>query len=567
MMFRSAPGCFALVLVVASVGCTGQLVSDQPGGSAPLSPGSGGDSPASGAPPPSGVAPGPSAPTATGGTCPAAPPASVALRRLSNVEYDNTVRDLLNTTQTPGRSFLEEDEALGFRNIAAALTVPPALAEQYAEAAAGLATEATKNVSTLAPCSSNASATAERTCADTFIRSFGRRAFRRPLAAAELQAYTRLYEAERGRASYASAVGIVVETMLQSPHFLYRAELGAGTPLRLTPHEIATQISYMVTGSMPDTDLSAAADGNRLSTPEQIEAQVRRLLMTPRANGWLRGFVMQWLGTTNAGEVPKDLTVYPAYDDALRASIAQEAVRFVDAILAESKGSIAELFGAGWTYLDARLARHYGVPAPTGAGLQRVTLPADQRAGVLTQAAFLASHSKPNESFPITRGKFLRQRVLCRSLPPPPPDANIVAPRPSPDMTTRERFAQHSANPTCAACHKLIDPLGFAFETYDGTGAFRTTENGKPVVTAGELVDVAPEVDGPFAGAVPLMRTLAPSRVVSDCAAQQAFRWALGREETSAESCLIGSLAGPGADLREILVAIARSDRFVLRAR
>lgn len=553
--------------------CLGQIGS---GGGAPepAARGSGdgraGASPAGGPRAPGGAG-GPGAPGAAGRACaPAgAPP---ALRRLTNAEYENTVQDLLAAAPGVTRAFLPDDGGLGFRNAFGALAVTSALAEQYSDTAAALAADAMKRVTTLAPCAAGAAGAAEAACAESFIRGFGKRAYRRPLTAGEVSAYASLFQGERARSSYAGGIATILETMLQSPYFLYRTELGDGTAAdrRLTPYEVASEISYLVIGSMPDAALFAAADDGKLATPDDIELQVRRLMATPRAKPWLRDFVVQWMGIGNAGSVVKDPKVYPTYDQTLRAAVVQESQTFIDAVLGSAgNGSVQTLLTASWSFANAALARHYGVAPPSGQGMQRIDLPPSQRAGILTQAAFLASHSKPNESFPIARGKYLWERVLCQPLSPPPADLKVTAPPPSTATTTRERFAQHSSVPPCSGCHRLIDPLGFGLESYDGIGAYRTTENGKPVDASGEIVGLSGDLAGPFRGGVELAAKLGASAVVRECTARNAFRWALGRDETDAEQCLfpgIAARAGNGADLRELLVAVARTDAFVLRS-
>ncbi len=492
-----------------------------------------------------------------------------ALRRLSNVEYDNTVQDLLGTKVALAKEFLREDDLFGYKNSAAALAVPPAIAQQYADAAIQLAAAASKNIQNLAPCAANA---IEADCATTFIRTFGKRSYRRPLTDGEVQAFTSLFQTERARSTYAGGIGILVETMLQSPFFLFKSELGvvAGTTRRLTPHEIAVQVSYMVTGSMPDADLFAAADAAKLATPENIEVHVRRLSQTARARVWLGDFLLQWMGVTEAAQVSKDGKVYPSFDKDLRAAIAKESVVFVGAILTKEEGSLSTFFDAPWTFSNALLSRHYGLAnGPTGTELQKVDLPVDQRAGILTQPAFLVTHSKANESFPIARGKFIRERLFCKPLAPPPANVNVSIPPSDGKLTTRERFAQHSSVPLCAGCHRFIDGLGFGLENYDGIGAYRAKENGKPIDASGELVD-AGELDGPFVGGVELAKRISRSVLVRDCAARQAFRWAVGRLETSSEECVISrlgaQLGAAGLDVRELLVAITRMTDLGTRA-
>ncbi|MDX2054669.1 MAG: DUF1592 domain-containing protein [Polyangiaceae bacterium] len=527
--------------------------------------------------------------TTPGVPLPAAGPLGpVAVRRLSNEEYDNTVQDLLQVAPGTAAGFQPDARNLGYRNIAAALTVPLVVAELYGTAAEKLAAQVSANVTTWAPCAA-ADAAGETACAQSFINSFGAKAFRRPINSEELTAYSKIFDDERARTTYAEGIGAVVETLLQSPYFLYKTEIGAGSGLarQLSPHELATQISYLVTGTMPDATLMAAADANQLATPDQREAQVRRLFGSGRTPTWLRGFITQWTVISNLPNVQKDPAFFPSYDAQLRSAIIEESNRFVDEVFAKEGGSLTTLFTANWSILNPTTAAHYGVSnAP--ADWQKTTLPDGQRLGILTSAGFLAANAKAIDSFPIRRGATLRTHILCRPLAPPPPGFVPTDPEPSTALTTRERFAAHSQNPVCASCHREIDPLGLGFENYDGIGSYRTTENGKPVDASGEIVNVSPEVDGPFANAVAFVQKIANSQVLKDCVARESFRWGLGRanremptdmaspdyaaqlEKYQRDAAIIGAMsasmtASPTSDIRELLVGLARSEAYPYR--
>lgn len=495
----------------------------------------------------------------------------VAVRRLSNEEYDNTVQDLLQIPAGTAATFVPDARTLGYRNIAKALTVPLVVAEQYAAAAASLAATVATNAATLAPCA-GPDAAAQIACADTFITTFGAKALRRPLTSEELTAYSKIFQDERGRTTYSEGIGAVAETLLQSPHFLYKTELGAGTGVgrQLTAHELATQISYLVTGSMPDPALLAAADANQLTSPEQRETQVRRLFSSGRTPTWLRGFVTQWTAISTLPNVQKDPAFFPTYDAALQAAIIEESDRFVDTVFATEGGSLTTLFTANWTILNPATATHYGVSAGP-ADWQKTDLPAGQRLGILTSAGFLAANAKAIDSFPIRRGKVLRTRILCRPLSPPPPGLVITDPEPSAVLTTRERFAAHSAKPECSSCHRVIDPLGLGFENYDGVGVYRTSENGKTVDSSGEIVEVDPEVDGTFSNALGFIQKIAGSQVLKACVARESFRWGAGREDTVSDGPVLQAMAAqlaasPTADVRELLVGLARANSYPYRS-
>ncbi len=500
----------------------------------------------------------------------------LALRRLNTVEYENTVQDVLKVAAGTTSTFREDDPGLGYKNMAVALTVTPLLAEKYAATAKKLATALDLNQ--FAPC---ANAAAEAACAEAFISTFGRGVFRRPVTTEEITGYSAIFADKRTRSDYAGGVRLVAETMLQSPHFLYKTEIGDGTGVdrALTQYELASQISYLATGAPPDAELATAADGGKLGSTTEREAQLRRLLGSDRSKSWLTSFVTQWLGIADAGYFAKDRVVFPSYTPTLSVAVAEESQRFVESILTQSNASLEALFTANWTISNGELGAHYAVQqAP--ADWQQVTLPAEQRLGILTQSAFLVANSKAADSFPIRRGKTIRTRILCGDVPPPPADLKVVPVELDPTLTTRERFQAHEkSGSVCAACHSLMDPLGFAFENYDATGAYRTIENKKPVDASGAINAISPEIDGPFANALELSRRIAPSKVLKDCVARESMRWAIGRE-TMAEpatdpkvlrdQAIIGALsarlATTNSDIRELFLALVQRDEFAFRS-
>ncbi len=506
----------------------------------------------------------------------------IALRRLTTPEYEKTVQHLLSVPEGTAMTFLPDEQSSGFKNMAAALRVPQAVAEQYARAAKTLAAGVAAKATTLAPCADSG---AEAACADTFIRSFGQKAYRRPLTTEEVGVYAKLFSDERARATYADGISIIAETMLQSPHFLYKTEIGVGSGVdrQLTQYELASQLSYLITGDMPDDQLFAAAGANKLGTGAEREAELRRLL--PTGTPWLRGFVLDWLGISKSVEATKDATLFPTYDTGLHTAIVEESHRFVDSIFTEAGGSVVTLFNANWTYADSTMASHYGVSGgPTGTNWAKVTLPGE-RMGILTQPAFLTAHSKINDSFPITRGKILRTRVMCAAMPPPPAGLKIdpVAP-PSATATTRERITAHSTNPVCASCHTLIDPLGFGLENYDAVGAYRAVESGKAVDSSGEVKQIDAEVDGPFANGIELVQRISGSQVLKNCVSREAFRWGTGRlsldpvtdpaspdypkylRDKSIIDGMMTKMVGANADMRELLTALVSNDAYAFRS-
>ncbi|MDX2051632.1 MAG: DUF1592 domain-containing protein [Polyangiaceae bacterium] len=511
-----------------------------------------------------------SGPAAPGPGTPDIPPISessvgpTVLRRLTNTEYRNTVKALLQLPTAPEAPLQPESWSHGFDNFAAALNVSPAIAAQYADIAKKHAADFV-----VPAC---AAPSLEIDCARSFIASFGKQAFRRPLTAVEQEQYEALYISEHSVRGYASGLGQVVETFLQSPHLLYRTELGdpnAGVMRELTPYEVASELSYLLTSSMPDATLMATADANALRTPLEIEQQARRLIAMPAARDSVRHFLEAFVGVARWEQVVKNTTVYPAFTDSFSAAMKKETEHFLDKVLWEGDGTFSTLMAAPYSVVTAELAAFYGI-RDQGQGPSFVTqeLKAKERAGLLTHASVLSAHSHLDESFPIARGKFVRVGLLCQTLPAPPVNVVIQRPDPDPTQTTRERFQAHSSDPGCSGCHALIDPVGFGLENYDGMGRYRTEENGKPVDATGSITGTL-DMNGPFSGGVELAAKVASSLEAKQCLALNAHRYTFGREETAAEGAatrnVASGLANGGMDVRELLIALTRSDAFRLR--
>ncbi len=295
----------------------------------------------------------------------------------------------------------------------------------------------------------------EASCGETIIRSFGPRAFRRPMTHAEVKQYHALFTAERSNSNYAGAITQVVETLVQSPKVVYRPELGSadqGERRALNGYEIASELAYLLTDAPPDDALLAAAQSRALFTSAQREAEARRLLAGPTAKVPLRHFVEVFVGTSRLEELVKTPEVYPLFTPALRDSMKNETARFIDSVLWEGDGTLKTLLTANYSFVNSSLAKVYGVADPQSEALVKTALNPMQRAGLLTQASVLAAHSKASESFPIGRGKFVQVRLLCQVLPRPPQNLGIKRVPSNPALTTRERFAQHSSAPACIGC-------------------------------------------------------------------------------------------------------------------
>jgi hypothetical protein len=433
-----------------------------------------------------------------------------------------------------------------------------------------LSTSAMAKLATLVPCI--AAAGSAEPCARQFITQFGRKAYRRPLVDEEVTRLVALYNLQLGPdigATFTEAVRALVMAMLQSPNFLYRKELGPAAPtkdgalVRYNSQEMASQLSYAFWASMPDDQLFALADTDKLQTVDQIQQQVRRMIVDPKAKGAYADFATQWLSLTQLPTALKDPSL--AFTPQVAQSMLAETGAFVSDLFLgpQATGSVDSLLTSRSSFVDGTLAKIYGLTGVTGTTLQPVTFNASQRAGILTQASFLTMHGSTDGSFPVRRGAQVYRRLFCKEVELPD-NVQVVAPPPAlPGQTTRQRFAQHAMNP-CAGCHALFEPIGFAFENYDGLGGYRTTDNGQNVDATGTLNTAG----GPivFNNAIDLATGLAKNQEVRDCIATQWTRYILRRREGPGDLASLqharDAFRAASYDMRELLVAIATSDAF-----
>lgn len=469
------------------------------------------------------------------------PAASKALiRRLTHSQYNNTVRDLLGDQTLPASQFPQEDFVNGFKNQAEAQSVSPLLAEAYSAAAERLARNAFRGGDTnhLIPC--QPASPSDAACRDQFLRRFGLRAFRRPLTDSEARRYAALFDQEaRAGKDFLRGAQVVVEAMLQAPGFLYLTAPG--------PYATASRLSYFLWDTMPDEDLFRAAAEGRLSTPQQVEKQARRMLDDPKSRQFLDEFVSQWLRFDRVVGTVRDRRTYPQYTPELGLAMTEETRRLIHHLV-WNDGNFLELFTASYGFLNSDLASLYGFPKPTEE-FGVVKFPPDtDRAGLLGQATFLLLTSKPEETAPTARGLFIREQLLCQQVPNPPPGVNAVLPpfdenRP---LTNRQRLLEHLTNPSCATCHSLTDGIGFGLEKFDAIGRRRDKQTITFFPTRAERTRSASSVELPidasakvaglpnseFSSPKELGRILAESRPCQECVVKQLFRYANGRRET-----------------------------------
>ncbi|MEM9190844.1 MAG: DUF1592 domain-containing protein, partial [Myxococcota bacterium] len=411
----------------------------------------------------------------------------------------------------------------------------------------------------------------DRGCISEFIRAFGRRAYRRPLSDDERANYEALYDSF-AVAGPEEGVRLVLQAMLQSPHFLYRPELvppdrGEGEVVALDRFELATRLSYFLWTSTPDDILLDAAAAGELDTSAGIVAQANRMLGDPRAIDSMRSFHLQWLGVDELALKEKDAARFPEYTGELRELMALETTLYADHVIRRGDGTLTTLLTGSFTFLNGPLFELYGMERPADhAWSTPIALDPSQRAGILTHASVLAAHAHTQSSSPTLRGRLIRERLLCQPLQDPPPDVDNALPEIRPDATARERLEAHMSAPACRGCHQLTDPIGLGFETYDAVGRYRAEQNGVPVDSLAELT--LTDVDGEYPDGLGIVRALGESDDVAACVANQWLEYALSRPGAEGDHCTETTLQQQLVetdDLRGLLRTIVTSDSFRYR--
>jgi hypothetical protein len=507
------------------------------------------------------------------------------VRRLTHSQYEHTVRDLLGDQSQPSSGFPKEDFVNGFKNQLEGQGISPLQAEAYGKAAERLALAAFRGGDRHGLIPGRPKAPTDAACAEQFVRQFGLKAFRRPLTEHEAHLYSGLLLEEARRTSdFLDGATVVVEAMLQSPHFLFRVERGASGSF--AAYERASRLSYFLWDTMPSDDLLERAARGELTSVEQIEAVARRMLDDPRARSAMEEFLAQWMRFDRVLGATRDRRRFREFNSEIAAAMAEETRRLFNH-LAWHDQNFMEFFTASYTFVNSDLARLYGLPAPAEE-FGRVEYPADSgRAGVLGHGSFLVLTSKPAETSPTARGLFIRNQFLGHEVPPPPPGVNTVLPTITDNapMTNRQRLAVHLNSEACASCHRLIDPIGLAFEQYNAIGSFQQkmalqfstgrgggAEPGSPRPRSIELdLDTTGFIQGfedsSFSTPKELGRLLAASEACQKCIVKQLFRYAFGRAETPSDRPVIDDLLetfrDSGFRFRELLVALVTSELFL----
>jgi mono/diheme cytochrome c family protein len=415
----------------------------------------------------------------------------------------------------------------------------------------------------------------EEVCSRRIITTLARQAFRRPATAAEMKELTQFYQAGRGEGGFEGGIEAALQRILADPQFIYRGEREpanavAGKPYRITDLELASRLSFFFWSSIPDEELISVATSGRLREPAVLEQQVKRMLADRKSNALVANFTGQWLGLRSLKTYEPVVNLYPDYDDNLRAAYQREVELFVASVVQEDR-SILDLLDANYTFVNERLAKQYGIPNIYGPQFRRVTLPAafDMRRGLLGKGALLAITSNPARTSPVTRGKFFQATFLGVEPPQPPPgvetDLKVGAADAagnSKTPTMRQMLEVHRRNPTCAACHRIFEPVGIALENFDAVGMWRTLEEGAPIDASGQLVDGTK-----VSGVVDLRNSLIRySDQFTRVVAEKLLTYALGRGVEEDDMPLVRSIvrqAAPGKyRFSSLALGIVKSPAF-----
>ncbi len=469
-------------------------------------------------------------------------PGRVTVRRLNRSEYNNVIRDLMHLDFKPAKDFPADDSGYGFDNIGDVLSVSPLLLEKYLSAAEEIAAQAVAVPSRGKPLSPTRltefqkqyfkypiPADNRRRIAEDFAREFMRRAYRREVSSVEIKNVLVLArQAVDAGGSFEEGVRLAVQAVLISPRFLFRWELdGAPDNPRavrsLNEYELASRLSFFLWSSQPDDQLLRYA--NRGQLRKNLGKELERMLKDAKAQSFVENFAGQWLELRNLDVYQPDKKLFPTFTPALRSDMRRETELLFSHIMGGNR-SVLELLSADYSFVNARLAAHYGINDVKGESFRPVSLRGTFRGGILGHASILTITSDPNRTSPVKRGKYVLENILGTPPPAPPPDAPPLSETGKITGTLREQFVKHRQDPACASCHKVMDPIGFAFENYDAIGRYRTKDNSLPIDASGKL-----ETGEPFGNAADLRSILLNQKreYFTRCITEKMLTYALGR--------------------------------------
>ncbi|MCA9621258.1 MAG: DUF1592 domain-containing protein, partial [Myxococcales bacterium] len=498
-------------------------------------------------------------------------PAPANMRRLLGRQYVNTVEDLLGAAAAEAAGPPGDVALNGFDSIGAAqLSIGDSQVVDYEASARAVAAAARADGTRMAELSGCvATGPDDAACHRAYVERFGRLAFRRTMTDGEVDRYVAIAQAAaEAYGEFDAGLEYATAAILEAPSFIYRIELGEPDPYDegrrvLTGTEMASRLSYFLLDSTPSEDLLDLAESGGLDDAEGVRAAARDMLEEPKARNAVGAFYSELFKLRNLETLGKDQGTFPDYNPALAASMRGETLAFIEHLVFEEKGSFEALLSAPYTFVDPTLADFYGVEYPAGeTGFVQVELPSEQRrAGLLSQAGILATFAHSDGSSPTLRGKFVRESLLCQSIPAPPNNVSTVLPPDIEAKTKKEKLSEHMENPSCKGCHVMMDPIGFALENFDGIGKFRELDNGAVIDATAEADDL-----GRFDGPAELGAALAEQPEVLECVVRNFYRHAAAHVEVTGEKVAIAKIdaafAESGYQLKEMMVELVTNEAF-----
>jgi hypothetical protein len=486
-----------------------------------------------------------------------------ASQRLTTTQYRNAVRDLFGSEIALPPALEPDVAADGFDSVGASTSaISPRGVEQYEAAAFAVGNQLIAKPALLSKVlTCKPASVGDAACAKTFVTTNGLRIFRRPLTNDEVTAFsTLIVSSGTTLGTFEKGIPYGLAAMLQSPYFLYRAvDGGANT---YSGYALASRLSFFLWNSIPDQALLDAAAKGQLGSYDGVKKEVDRMLADPRAREGLRNFVREWLRLGELDHLTKDAKLFTTYSVELGPMAREETLKLFEDVVFDRNDDFRDILTTRRTFVTSKLASMYQVAAPSAEGFAPVELPEESlRRGILGHVSLLALYAHPTSSSATLRGKFVREKLLCATIPNPPVNVNTALPEPTPDAKTlRQRVQIHFANAACAACHKIMDPIGLGLEQFDGIGRFRTKENGAVIDPSGDL-------DGTKFGSIPeLANAIRNHRDFPPCVTRKLWTYATGMKPTDADEATLAAFTDffekAGYRLKPLLAAVASSPAF-----
>jgi hypothetical protein len=511
--------------------------------------------------------------TACGPSEPPTAGAPLGAQRLSEAQYRQSIADIFGPDIRIGGRFEPGGRKNGLLAVGASLAgMSPAGFEQYDAMARAIAAQAVdaKHRDALIPCKPAATGQADKDCATATLAKYGKELYRRPLTDSELASAVAIADtAADAKKDFYTGLAYGLAQFLDSPNFLFREDNAEPDPdhagkLRLTGYSVAMRLSYFLWNTTPDDELLRAAGAGELTSKSGLEKQVDRMLASPRLEAGARAFFVDFLDFDQFDSLAKDAAIYPVFSAKVAHDAREQTLRTLTDLLITQKADYRDVFTSRKTFLTRNLGVVYQVPVASENGWEAHEFPPDDpHAGLLTELSFTQLHAHPGRSSATLRGKAVREILLCQIVPSPPANVNFTVVQDTTNKqfrTARDRLTAHRTEPTCAGCHKIMDPIGLGLENFDGVGQFRTTENDAPIDPSGEIDGIK------FADSAGLGRALHDDPAATACFVDSLYRYGVGRDfdpgEKDWRKYLGSEFAANGYRLPDLMRLIATSDAF-----